>query len=275
MTLSSDDITFTFSGGSSNANPDQSLGGDPSVQPILNKRLFDDVSDAETTAGVVDYRCLYVNNESNIDTLYEALIYVAYTVPGDVTVELGFSFENERQNLTITNASFVTGGSFTLTYTDNSNHDVVVVWNANLSIWSSNLQTAIRAISNLEDITVSGFESETGVTFEIDFVGVASKRYHESLVLKSGGNNLVSSETTTISVVKSVNGSPINRVADVIDVDTTTPNNIVFNTTSSVGDIRPLDIIPVWIKRIVPANTPAIENDGFVLRLKGEAVAPA
>jgi hypothetical protein len=272
MSLSSSDITFTFSGGSTNSNPNESLGGDPSVQPILNKRLFDDVIDAETKSGMIDYRCLYVNNESAVNTLYNATIYIAYTVPGDTTVQLGFSFENERQNLTITNATSITSGSFTLVYTDNNNHDVLVNWNSNLSVWSGNLQTALRAITNLEDIIVSGSLAGSNVVFEIDFVEAASKRYHEVLALKTGGNNLVSSQATTISVVKSVNGGPINRIADVIDVDTTTPNNIVFNTTALVGDIRPLDSIPIWIKRIVPANTSAIENDGFVLRIKGDGV---
>lgn len=273
MALSSTDITFTFSGGTTNSDPDESLGGDPSVQPIINKRLFDNVTDTETKLGMTDYRCFYVNNESNIDSLYNALIYVAYTVPGDVTVQLGFDFDNERQNLTITNATFITGGSVTLTYVDTSNHDVVFNWDSDLSVWSDNLQTAIRAITNLEDVTVSGYPSGSSVTFEIDFVGVASKRYHDPLALKIGGNNLVSSQTTTIVVVKSVSGGPINRVADVIDVDTTTPNNLVFfETTVSVGDIRPLDSIPIWVKRIVPANTPAIENDGFVLRIKGDGI---
>ena len=272
MPLSNSDITFTFSGGSTNSDPNESLGGDPSVQPILNKRLFDDVTDAETKSGVIDYRCFYVNNESNVDSLYNALIYVAYDTPGEVTVQLGFSFEDERQNLTVTNVTSITGGSFTLTYTDTSNHDVLVNWNSDLSVWSGNLQTALRAITNLEDVIVSGSLAGSSVVFEIDFVEAASKRYHEVLVLKTGGNNLVASQTTTISVVKSVSGGPINRIADVIDVDTTTPNNIVFNTTASVGDIRPLDSIPIWIKRIVPANTPAIENDGFVLRIKGDGI---
>jgi len=272
MSLSISDITFTFSGGSINSDPNNSLGGEPSVQPILNKRLFDDVSNAETKSGVIDYRCFYVNNESNVDSLYNALIYVAYTVPGEVTVQLGFDLSNERQNLTVANATSITSGSFTLTYTDTSNHDIIVNYDANLSIWSGNLQTAIRSIANLEDVTVSGLLSGSSATFEIDFVGAASKRHHEVLVLKAGGNNLVSSQLTTISAAKSVNGGPINRVADVIDVDTTNPNNIVFDSTASVGDIRPLDSIPVWIKRIVPVNTPAIENDGFVLRIKGDGI---
>jgi len=272
MAITSTDITFTFSGGSNNSNPDESLGGEPSVHPIINKRLFDDVTNAETKSGVIDYRCFYVNNESNVDSLYNATIYIAYTTPGDVTVQVGFNFENERQNLIISNAMFVTGGSFTLIYTDSTNHDVVVDWNSNLSIWSSNLQTALRSISNLEDVIVSGSLSGTSAIFEIDFVGVSSKRYHELLVLKTGGNNLVSVEAITISAVKSVSGSPINRVADVIDVDTTTPNSIVFDSTASIGDIRPLDSIPIWIKRTVPVNTLAIENDGFVLRIRGDGI---
>lgn len=272
MTLSTSDISFTFSGGSANSDPDKSLGGDPSVHPILNKRLFDDVKNEESEAGMIDYRCLYINNESNVDYLYDAVIYVAYTVPGDVTVQLGFDFSNERQNLTVTNSDSITGGSFTLVYSDTSNNDVIVNWNSDLSIWAGNLQTALRNISNLADLTVSGFLSGSSVVFEIDFIGKAQKRYHEPLALKSGGNNLISSQTTTISVLKSVDGSPINRIADVIDVDTTTPNGIVFASSVSLGDIRPLDSIPVWIKRTVPVNSSAVENDGFILRIKGDGV---
>ena len=277
MTLSTSDVSFTFSGGSTNSDPEKSLGGDPSLQPILNKRLFDNISSEETKAGRVDYRCLYINNDSNVDSLYSAVVYVAYTVPGDVTVQLGFDFSTERQNLTVTNSNFITGGSFTLVYSDTNNTDVVVNWDSDLSIWAGNLQTALRNVNNLDDLIVSGFSStgfseEASVTFEIDFVGTAKQRYHEPLALKSGGNNLISSQSNIISVSKSVNGGPINRVADVIDFDTTPPNGIVFSASALLGDIRPLDSIPVWIKRIVPSNSSAVENDGFVLRIKGEGI---
>jgi hypothetical protein len=276
MALSTTDITFTFSGGSTNTNPDLSLGGDPSVQPIVGKRLFDDVEESETKAGLVDYRCIYLHNESFTDTLYTSQILVAYTVPGEVTVQLGFDLENERQNLTVTNATLLTGGSMTLTYSDVSNqYDIIVQFNASLSVWATNLQTQLRTIPHLQDVEVSGSLSGSSAVFEIDFVGAAASRYHEAIVLKTGGNNLLPGATATISVVKSVNGSPINRVADEIDVDTTTPNNIAFTSLSSlIGDIRPLDAIPIWMKRIVPANTAAITNDGFTLRIAGSAIAP-
>lgn len=273
MPLINSDITFTFSGGSSNFNPDLSLGGEPSVQPIIGKRLFDDISDSETLSGVIDYRCIYINNENAVSSLYEASVFPVYTIESEVVVQLGFSFANERQNLTITNVSSITGGSVTLTYSDVNNHDATFNWDADLSTWSINLQTSLREISNLEDIVVSSSLSGNDVVFEIDFLGVASNRYHEILALKSGGNNLVSSGTNTIGVVKTVDGGPINRVADVIDFETTTPNNVVFATTSAIGTIRPLDSVPIWIKRIVPANITAVENDGFTLRIKGNGVS--
>jgi hypothetical protein len=31
-------------------------------------------------------------------------------------------------------------------------------------------------------------------------------------------------------------------------------------------------VVPVWIKRIVPANTVAIQIDSFILRIRGDSV---
>lgn len=275
MAFSSSDMSFTFSGGTTNSNPDKSLGGEPSVQPIVGKRLFDDVQEDETKTGVTDYRCLYVHNDNNTDTLYNAQILVAYTVPGAVSVELGFDFENERQNITVTNATLLTGGSMTLTYSDVSNqYDAVIAFNASLSTWAANVQAALRAIPHLSDITISASYGGSDAIFEVDFVGSAAGRHHEVIVLKNGGNNLLPGSTANISIVKSVNGGPINRVADEIDVETTTPTNIVFTSLPRViGDIRPLDSVPVWVKRIVPPNALPIENDGFTLRVKGSGIA--
>ena len=272
MTLLSSDINFTFSGGSTNTDPNQSLGGEPSIYPISYNRLFDDVTESQAKSGIVDYRCFYINNESNSDSLYNALIYVDYLIPGDVTVKLGFEIRNERQNLTITNAPFVTGGSFVLIYTSDDNYEFVVNWDSNLSALVSNLQAAIQNISKLEDVIVSGFSSGQNLIFEIDFLGNASKRYHELLLLKTNGNNLMSSQPTTINIVKSVSGSPINRIADVIDVDTTVPTFVEFSNQINIGSIRPLDSIPIWIERTVSSNATPVENDGFVLKIRGNAV---
>lgn len=273
MPLSSSDVIFTFSGGNANSNPDLSLGGDPSFYPIVTKRLFNNVPDAQTISGVIDYRCIYLNNNSDTSSLYSMQILISYITPADVTAELGFNFENERQDITVLNAVSITGGSFAITYTDvTGNHDLTVNYDPDLPTWTANLQAALRTITNLEDVVVNGTLSGSDVIFEIDFVGIAGNRYHDPITLKT--NNLITSGTVSIAIIKVVNGAPINSVTTQIDSSTTTPTNVVFSAApvASLGDLRPLDSVPIWIKRIVPQNSTAIENDTLSIRVAGEAV---
>lgn len=277
MTIATTDIAFVLSGGSSNTNPDAALGGDPSVQPIINNRLFSDVTPDQASAGVTDYRCVYITNENATDTLYDAEVFFDMVVEGAVTVNVGFNFQNERQVVNISNANLITGGSFTLAYTDTTGqHNFTVNYDPNYAQWAANFQAAITALPNLGSVTVQISQTTDSVAFEIDFVGSAGNRFYDQIVLAS--NNLLPTGTTTLAIAKVVNGGPINSKADVIDVATTTPINIVFQSALStapviVGDLRPLDFLPVWIQRVVPANTSAIENDGFILRLSGSAIA--
>lgn len=268
MTINASDITFVFSGGSANADPDLSLGGLASSQLITGNRLFDDVSEEESGEGSVEYRCFYLKNNSESSTLFNAKTYVVYTVSGDVVVEIGFDFQIERQTITINNASTITNGSCTLIYTNDVDHDIIVAWNASLSTWISNFETAVQEIAGLEEATVSGSYSGDNVTFEIEFLG--SYRYHNIVTLDS--NNFTSGLTTTFTILKVVDGGPINRIADTIDVETTTPNNLEFySNIVNIGNILPLDFIPIWVKRTVPVDPQPIENDGFTLKVKGDA----
>ena len=275
MSLSTSDFAFVYSGGISNANPDLSLGGTMSVQPILGVRLFTDVTTSQAVSGLVDYRCVYINNTNNLYTLYDANILVSYTVPGDVTVQLGFKFINERQDITVTNATDITGGDFVIVYTDvqGNNYTLSIPWSNNLSTWANNLQTAIRTVPNLTGVVVSGITSGSNVIFEIDFYGDAAYRCHNLMLLQS--NSLTSSgPAIMVNIVKVINGSPINSIADQIDVSTTAPTNIVFSDFAVPGNMRPQDFVPVWIQRTVPINSTAIENDGFTLSVIGNAIAP-
>jgi hypothetical protein len=269
MTLSINDISYTLSGSNSNTDPDLSLGGDPSVQSIIGKRLFSDVIAANALSGIVDYRCIYLHNENNTDPVYSSVISVNYIVPGPVLIEIGFNFQDEIQSVTISNYSLISGGSFTLTYTDIAGtHNFTIPWNANVNTWASSFQTAIRIITNLEDVVVNPIVNGFDLIFQVFFVGTAEKRSHDILVLNN--NSLIGA--TGINIVKTVNGAPINSVADQIDVATTAPVGITFATSAIVGIIRPYDAVPIWIKRIVPANSPALENDGFTLRLAGDPI---
>jgi hypothetical protein len=276
MTLQLTDIAFTLSGGTTNTNPDASLGGDPSVQHILNNKLFADVTPQQAASGLIDYRCFYVTNESAADTLYSAQLFFQNIVPGAVTVAMGFNFQNERQVVNIANADQITDGSFTLAYIDVSNqYNFTVPYNSNYAQWAANFQAALNAIPNLGDVQVLVSQTTNSVSFEIDFLGSAGNRFHDQIVLIS--NSLNPAGATGIAIVKTVNGGPINSVADLIDVATTTPNGIVFVPGNAspvlIGDLRPLDTVPVWIKRVVPANTEAIENDGFTFRVIGSSIA--
>lgn len=275
MPISSSAISFTLSGGSSNTDPDKSIGGDPSSQPILNKRLFDDVTEDEAKKGHTDFRCFYVNNDSTTDNLYAVKCFIQTEVIGGANLELGFIMLDERQDVTIINGVNVTGGNFTLTYNDTGGpQNFTVAHNSIISIWAANFQSAIRTIPNLSDVTVFGNQSGNNVVFEINFVGKAAKRWHEALTLNT--NALV--PATTISIAKVVNGSPINAIAPLLDADSTTPNSVIFSKPLEaspivIGDLRPLDSFPVWVKRVTAANSDAVENDGITFRIKGSAIA--
>lgn len=278
MSISTNDITFTFSGGSFNNDPEQSLGGEPSVQPILDKRLFSNISQEQSASGFMDYRCFYLNNDNISDAIFNAKLYVSYIVPGDVTVKLGFISNNERQTFTILDATAVTGGSVDLTYIDaDSEYDVAVAWNADFAVWTNNLQTALQSIPNLEDVVVNAIQSDgfsgSNLIFEINFLGSSSMRFHDLIVVKT--NSL--SPATTIGVTRTISGGPINSAAGEIDVSTTIPYSVNFIETSYaepflIGDLRPLDSIPVWVRRTVPIGSVAIENDSFTFRLSGNPI---
>lgn len=281
MPISASDISYLYSGGNANYDPDLSLGGDVSSYMITGNRIFNDLSADQAETGRTDYRCIYISNDNATQSLYEANIFINSQVTGGANVTLGFYEENEKQNVILSNASKITGGSFTLIYTDvylGTTTPFVVNYNANPSIIASNFQTAISAITNLDDVTVT-LVSSAGDTylFEVNYLGGAGKRYHEALTLQT--NNLTYSSgacaipADCVTITKVTSGSPINSIPDELDAPTTAPAYVDFALTSySVGTFRNYDIIPVWIQRTVPANTLAIEDDGVTIRMRGKAI---
>ena len=274
MPIGASDISYVYSGGPANIDPNFSLGGAPSVHTISGNNLFDNVSDEQSTNGTIDYRCFYINNDSLTETLYNSQIFINYKLNNETIIQLGFESQNDRQYINITNFSNITGGNFILIYNDTLTHNFTVNYNAVVATFASNFQTAITAIAFLEDVTVSASYNSPSDTlvFEINFIGDSGNRYHEAINLNS--NNLTySGNSPAISIIKSVNGGPINKEADSIDVETTPPANIIFSSSPyNLGSFRYLDVVPVWIKRIVPANTTPIQIDNFVIRIRGDSV---
>lgn len=268
MTIGVSDISFVLSGGTGNSDPLLSLGGDPSATAVTGG-LFNDISEEQTEDGYTDFRCIYVANDSGADTLYEVKAYIDETVSGGVDLELGFLFQNDVQQVNIASGTSVVSGSFTLSY---EGDNFIVNYDASLSVWASNFQTAIRAITNLDDVIVTGGTSGSTVIFTVEFVGGAGYRYHPSLEVVSDSG--LSIGAGNVSVSKVFDGSPINSVTTETDAVTTQPNGIEFEAYSttnkaSLGELRPADIVPVWFKRTCPAGQEPLADDGFALKILG------
>ena len=272
MPISISDIKFLYSGGVANTNANLSLGGIPSGTVITNNTLFDNVTAVQSSSGMTDYRCIYVSNTNPTYSFYNVQIFPTYTVTGNVYVQLGFSTQNDRQNVYITNFANISGGSLTLTYTNATSTNFTFSYDSDPSVFATNFQNSIRAIGGLEDVTVSAVLSQNTLAFEINFVGTSSSRFQNLLVIFT--NNLTYSGSQPIaSSVKAVDGGPVNQETVEIDNELTNPNGIIFYTTTyTVTELKPLDVVPVWIKRVVPVNTAALENDGFVLNVRGNTV---
>lgn len=90
MAIQSTDIKFRLSGGASNAVPASSLGGVKSSVEAVGSTIFDSVSGAESAAGSVEYRLLYVHNAHASLPLENAIAWLSANTPSaTTTVDIG------------------------------------------------------------------------------------------------------------------------------------------------------------------------------------------
>jgi hypothetical protein len=263
-----DDILFVYSGGPVNNNPDNSLGGTASLAeiPAGINNLFDNISEEESEDGRIDYRCFYLKNSSANNTLYDTTAYLT-DLSGGSTLALGIqTVATDIQHVTI--SATATGGSLTLNY---EGDDFTFNWNANKTIWAQNFQTAINALDDISDVTVSYATVGTSDRFVVQFGGIYDHRKHDSLTLTA--NNLIGGVSVTLA--KHTNGSPIQTTAPLLAIDTATPANVQFSSPTatsplSVGTIKPGDVVPFWLRRTIAADTDPIRNDGVGFRIVGK-----
>jgi hypothetical protein len=89
MPIVSGDIHYRLSGGAANSDHNASLGGAKSSVSATTNSLFDDVSGAESAAGTVEYRCVYIHNNHGTLQLQNPKIYVQANTPsGTTTIDL-------------------------------------------------------------------------------------------------------------------------------------------------------------------------------------------
>lgn len=271
--VSSSDISVVLSGGSTNINPNASLGGEPSATPITDgvvNNLFDDIQPEESSEGHEDYRCLYFFNDGEA-SVYEIEVYIEEEFEGGANIELGIESRDEIQRMTITNLP--ASGNLRLDY---DGHEFLTEYNSDLSVWAGTLQSELRGLSQLQDVTVIAQTAGNSLIFDINFIDKDGKRSHP--LIEVVANNLTPGGVEA-SIATTSQGSPINTIAAEIDIETTPPGNVGFYVPSSSSPITipkllPSEGFPVWAKRVCIAGVDPKERDGFRLRFSGQTLEP-
>ena len=112
MAILSGDIKFYLSGGGSNANVNASLGGAMSSTEVVDgnlHNLFDKTLGVESTAGDIEYRCIYVKNTHGSLELELAKIWISTNTSSPANV-IAIALDGAGKGGT---AEDVTGGSGT------------------------------------------------------------------------------------------------------------------------------------------------------------------
>lgn len=281
MVVSPSDISFVYSGGLSNNDPNASLGGDPSSFPIIDSinNLFDNIEPQESESGDEEYRAFYIFNDNASDSFSDAKIWVESEIDLGARVELGVNLTDEVQRMIITPDVDITGGSFKIeityqlgvaTVTETSNN---VFWNSDFDVLAQNIETALNGLNLFSEVQVEKVGS--AAIFDITFQGNDGNKAQPTLIIAE--NMLTSSgDPAEIEVNLLTQGSPINRIAPDIGTENISPSGISFTTSDSdspitIGKLDAGQGFPIWVKRIVPANTEGQNLDGFTLRLQGSS----
>jgi len=278
MPIDSNEIYFVYSGSGTNANPSLSLGGEPG-EIITTNAIFDNVSAIEGEEGLTDYRCCYLVNDSPDSKLNNFSVTATKDDPtlgaSDVQISIGFLFREEIQVLTIIDYGSITSAIIGITYT----HAVFPAKSFTITI-SGGIDSGVisdiknQIYSNL--MSLEGYAVETDIVDEIDgsdlllkikFSGFSKNKSHNLLTVTTA-------PTDFATISKTVIGSPINTVPDQIANELLAPAGVTFsNSGPIIGDLEPGDVVPIWLKRKIPAGSRAVTKDGFTLKAKGQAIS--
>lgn len=115
MAITASDLEFYLSGGSSNTDPNASLGGVISTTAITNSsdnNLFDDVSGDEADSGDTEYRGIYLKNNHGSLTLQSSVVWFSSnTTSADDTLNMALAGEGLNATMeTIANESTAPSG---------------------------------------------------------------------------------------------------------------------------------------------------------------------
>jgi len=266
--ISNNDIVFVFSGGQGNYDPFKSLGGDPSVIEIseISQGLFNSLTDEQLKSGLTDYRCFYIFNQNDTETLYDFSLYVQNT--SAVNCLIGLKKQNEIQKITLSGSP--TSGNLILEY---NTEQFTVEFSSDPNQLALNFQQQLVDLGLL-GVSVTAESKTEYYTVTIVFGGDSGYKYHPLIALVT--NNL--SPSTNFFIEKLQEGSPINMVLPKTPNLITAPENIEFFQATPtepllLASLGPNEGIPVWLKREIPAATSKTDNLSFNFKIKGRIIS--
>lgn len=266
--LTTNDIVFVFSGGQGNYDPFKSLGGDPSVIEVseISQGLFNSLTDEQLKSGLTDYRCFYIFNQSDTETLYNFYIYVENT--SNVSCLIGLNKQNDVQKITLSGSP--TTGNLVLNYNSN---EFTVDFSTNMAQLALNFQQQLVDLGLIGVVVTA--EAKTGFyNINISFEGDSGYKYHPLISLVT--NNL--SPATDFFIRKTQDGSPINIIVPKTQNVLLAPENINFELFTpteplSLTSLQPSEGFPVWLKRTIPAGSTKSDALSFQFKIKGRIIS--
>lgn len=161
MPIVSADIKYRHSGGAANSDPNASLGGAKSSTDITAAslhNLFDQVASAESSAGDVEYRCLYVHNAHATLALQNAVIWIQTNTPAaDTTVDigLGISAVNGTEQTVANESTAPSGVTFSAPATEGAALSIGnIPAGQHKAVWVRRTISAAAAANNLDSVVL-------------------------------------------------------------------------------------------------------------------------
>ena len=163
MAIAASDILIRLSGGSSNSDPNASLGGVMSTTTTVTDNtthnLFDQVSGTESAAGDTEYRGVYVLNNHGSLTSQNTHVYISsQTSSGDTSAEIALPGEGLNATIeTIANENTAPSGeTFSSPSTYAAGLDMGNIPNGQrYGLWVKRIVNASAAAVNDDTMTLS------------------------------------------------------------------------------------------------------------------------
>lgn len=264
-------LTYKYSGGFNNKDPKMSIGGEISntIVNIYKQNIFNNVNESDQASGIIDYRCVYLENLSN-KKAYNLSLQLDDVFQGAI-FSMGFNMQNEIQTITITGGDFVNGQTITFSYKEKN---FIVKYNTNINIFKTNFQKSINKIYSLKDVTIDGNYANGNSVITVNFQGLSGNKYQPLLKIES----YTLTPDPVITILRKQAGSPINLIQEKLNNSLQSPYKINFLELTSKIEFNVLekgDFLPIWLRRQVFSSTIPIENDGCsiitkaLIQLKG------